>query len=110
MQSSFEDVDWNEERMIVLECGHVFTMETMDGYMEMKEFYEGDSQQGWTAIKQITSQPHGTKVCPNCRAPIKNIHRYGRVIKKFTLDVQNKKFLMTYESELKNQKGRLGFV
>ncbi|CAH1761849.1 12644_t:CDS:10 [Entrophospora sp. SA101] len=106
MQSTFEDVNWNEERMIVLECGHVFTMESMDGHMEMQDFYEGDPQ-GWTAIKPITHQPRKIKVCPNCRAPIKNIHRYGRVIKKFTLDVQNKKFLMTYELKLKTQKDRL---
>lgn len=35
MQTTFAEVDWTTDRMIVLECGHVFTVETLDNLMEV---------------------------------------------------------------------------
>ncbi|CAG8609789.1 6792_t:CDS:10, partial [Diversispora eburnea] len=101
-QTRFAEVDWTTERMIVLECGHVFTADTLDNMMEMKSLYHmDDAMENWIGIKQITDQPRKFKTCPNCRAPIKNIRRYGRIIKKCVLDVQNKKFLLEYNRQLK---------
>ncbi|CAG8486394.1 199_t:CDS:10, partial [Diversispora eburnea] len=101
MQTTFSEVDWTTERMIVLECGHVFTAETLDNLMEMKSVYHMDFMENWIDIKEITDQPGELKRCPNCRAPIKNIQRYGRIIKKCVLDVQNRKFLREYNRRLK---------
>ncbi|RHZ77870.1 hypothetical protein Glove_169g29 [Diversispora epigaea] len=100
-QTTFAEVDWTTERMIFLECGHVFTAETLDNLMEMKNVYHMDFMGNWIGIKPITDQPGELKRCPNCRAPIKNIQRYGRIIKKCVLDVQNKKFLQEYNRRLK---------
>ncbi|CAG8514866.1 9304_t:CDS:10, partial [Diversispora eburnea] len=99
MQTTFADVDWTTERMIVLECGHVFTAETLDNLMG--NVYHMDALGNWTGIKPITEQPGELKRCPNCRSPIKNIQRYGRIIKKCVLDTQNKKFLQKYNHQLK---------
>ena len=65
---TFAEIDWGVERMIVLGCGHVFTMETMDHHMEMKDYYEGDYG-NWTGIKMLSSQTGENKIktCPNCR-------------------------------------------
>ena len=54
--------------MIILECGHIFTMETMDHHMEMENYYDGDYEH-WTGIKTLSSQTGNNKVmtCPNCR-------------------------------------------
>src|SRR4051794_36677647 len=114
MQTTFAEVDWTTERMIVLECGHVFTAETLDGLMgvclfpyftfnkvlytnhnsqltinnckfqfpKMESVYHMDALGNWLGIKPITEQPGELKRCPNCRSPIKNIQRYGRIIKK----------------------------
>ncbi|RHZ83153.1 hypothetical protein Glove_99g360 [Diversispora epigaea] len=101
MQTTFAEVDWTTERMIVLECGHVFTAETLDGLMGMENVYHMDAFGNWTGLKPITEQPGELKRCPNCRSPIKNIQRYGRIIKKCVLDTQNKKFLQRYNQQLR---------
>ncbi|CAG8705615.1 26063_t:CDS:10, partial [Gigaspora rosea] len=103
MQKSFAEVDWTFERMIVLSCGHVYTADSLDHLMEMNEYYEKDSNDQWIGLKTITSQPSDPKSCPQCRAPIKNICRYGRAIKKNVLDIQSKKFLVKYDSQLKKR-------
>jgi hypothetical protein len=41
------------------------------------------------------------KIYPECQAPIKDIRRYGRIIKKCTLEIQNKKFISNYDDELR---------
>ncbi|RHZ77953.1 hypothetical protein Glove_168g248 [Diversispora epigaea] len=101
MQTTFAEVDWTTERMIVLECGHVFTAETLDNLMGMESVYKMDFRGNWIDVKPITDQPGELKRCPNCRASIKNVHRYGRIIKKCVLDVQNKKFLREYNRHLR---------
>ncbi|KAF0547345.1 P-loop containing nucleoside triphosphate hydrolase protein [Gigaspora margarita] len=103
MQESFAEVDWIIERMIVLACGHVYTADSLDHLMEMEEYYEKSLNDQWIGLKTITSQPSDPKSCPLCRAPIKNICRYGRAIKKNVLDIQNQKFLVKYDSQLKKR-------
>ncbi|CAG8617267.1 5461_t:CDS:10, partial [Diversispora eburnea] len=104
-------VDWTTERMIVLKCGHVFTAETLDNMMGMGSVYHmDDAMENWIDIKSITDQPGELKRCPICRAPIKNIQRYGRIIKKCVLDVQNKKFLQEYNRRLKDIQVELGNI
>ncbi|PKC62918.1 P-loop containing nucleoside triphosphate hydrolase protein, partial [Rhizophagus irregularis] len=100
MGTKFSEIDWNEERMVVLSCGHVYTMETMDMLVKMEEYYEGSIERGWTSIKALPTSSKDIIKCPACRAPVKNIRRYGRIINKYTLDVQNKKFLNKYSHEL----------
>ncbi|KAF0547348.1 P-loop containing nucleoside triphosphate hydrolase protein [Gigaspora margarita] len=101
MRETFSEVDWTSERMVVLGCGHVYTAESLDHLMNMKEYYEMDKNNKWIRIKSITSQPSDPKSCPQCRTPIKGIYRYGRAIKKQVLDIQNKKFLVKYDNQLK---------
>ncbi|CAG8548421.1 10476_t:CDS:10, partial [Dentiscutata heterogama] len=101
MQETFAEVDWTLERMVVLHCGHVYTAESLDNWMDMKEYYEMDSDNNWIQVKSITSHLGESKKCPQCRAPIKNVYRYGRATKKHVLDVQNKKFLIKCDIQLK---------
>ncbi|GBB94416.1 hypothetical protein RclHR1_02350015 [Rhizophagus clarus] len=98
---TFNEIDWNEKRMIVLTCGHVYTMETMDTLMEMRDYYEGSIEEGWTSIKILPTLPMSAKTCPACKTPIKNVKRYGRIINKYILDIQNKKFLLKCDSQFK---------
>ncbi|GBC02767.1 hypothetical protein RclHR1_04800007 [Rhizophagus clarus] len=75
MNTIFSEINWNEERMIVLSCGHVYTMETMDSLMGMEDYYRGSIDGRWASIKVLPSLPTDIKKCPTCRAPIKNIRR-----------------------------------
>jgi len=98
----FDEIDWYAERIIVLFCGHVYTMASMDYYMEMQEYYEESTKGGWTSIKTLSTKPSSNKTCPACRTPIRRIKRYGRIIKKYTLDVQTRKFFQKYDQIMKN--------
>ncbi|RIA80711.1 hypothetical protein C1645_866307 [Glomus cerebriforme] len=97
----FSETDWNKERMIVLSCKHVYTMKTMDILMKMKDYYEGSNERGWTSTKIISTLPINIIKCPACQIPVKDIRRYGRIIKKCTLNIQNKKFLLKYDYKIK---------
>ncbi|KAF0474583.1 P-loop containing nucleoside triphosphate hydrolase protein [Gigaspora margarita] len=103
MQETFAEVDWTLERMVVLRCGHVYTAESLDNWMGMKEYYEMDDDNNWIGVNPITSHLGESKKCPQCRSPIKYIYRYGRATKKHVLDVQNKKFLTKCDIQLKEQ-------
>lgn len=74
---------------------------TLSIISKMESVYSMDDKGNWTGIRPITSQPGELKRCPNCRAPIKNVKRYGRITKKCVLDTQNKKFLQRYGHQLK---------
>ncbi|CAB5368199.1 unnamed protein product [Rhizophagus irregularis] len=104
---TFAETDLEKERVIILDCGHVFTMETMDHHMEMEKYYQGDYG-NWTDLVLLSSKSGENKImtCPTCRAPIKS-KRYGRSIKKRILDTQNKKFLTKYDLLLKYQRDAL---
>ena len=67
-------------------CGHVFTVETLDGLTEIGKFYTRDGQDTkWIGLKAplgIVKPP----ACPTCRAPI-TCNRYGRITKRAKLDI-----------------------
>ncbi|KAK7447385.1 hypothetical protein VKT23_014095 [Stygiomarasmius scandens] len=72
-------------------CGHVFTVETLDGLCGMNDYYtkisDPHGQEVWSGLKspdrsEIASPP----VCPTCRAAI-TCPRYGRIFKRANLDI-----------------------
>lgn len=67
-------------------CGHVFTVETLDGHTAIGDFYSRDEQDAkWTGLKT----PEGVikpPSCPTCRSPI-TCNRYGRIVKRADLDI-----------------------
>lgn len=72
---------------ITLSCNHTFTVETLDGICELKQFYQQDSTTGqW--IRPTLPIQNSVKIfcCPTCRTPI-NARRYGRVTKRSNLDL-----------------------
>ncbi|CAB4477601.1 unnamed protein product [Rhizophagus irregularis] len=108
-KTTFSKVDWNKERMIFLSCGHIYTMKSMDNHMGMKDYYEGSIDRGWTSVKLLPTST-SVKTCPECQAPIKDIKRYGRIIKKCTLDIQNRKFITKYDGELRKISKRINTI
>lgn len=41
---SYGQVDLDTDPVVVLECGHVFTTETMDGHMKLDDAYDSDCE------------------------------------------------------------------
>ncbi|KAJ4474239.1 hypothetical protein J3R30DRAFT_649522 [Lentinula aciculospora] len=90
MQRPLADIDLNSddvsERLITLDCGHIFTVETLDGHCHMKDFYEVDEIERYLSMKAPPTEFQQPPTCPTCRSPITS-RRYGRVTKRANLDI-----------------------
>ncbi|KAF5326320.1 hypothetical protein D9611_000022 [Ephemerocybe angulata] len=70
-------------------CGHVFTVETLDGVCGIRDWYGyDDTVQKWSGLRVPTSK-NSPPVCPTCRAAITS-PRYGRIFKAADLDILEK--------------------
>ncbi|KAI1370891.1 hypothetical protein F4677DRAFT_339626 [Hypoxylon crocopeplum] len=95
MGMQYHEIDLNEDPCIFPDCGHFMTKANMDGIMDMKAHYEISAEENPTAIINA-SQPFSmdeVKVCPTCRGSLRNIARYGRIVRRAMLDEATKKFI-----------------
>lgn len=99
MSTPFRDHDATESPLVRLPCGHLLTIESMDGMLELSKFYRSRTVNGlqeWQSVvpfSEITASDQPAKaVCHVCKIPIRDVLRYGRIIKKLELDVSEKKF------------------
>ncbi|QIX01562.1 hypothetical protein AMS68_007079 [Peltaster fructicola] len=95
LMSSYGEVDLNESPCIFLRCGHIFTVESLDGVMNMAAYYDLDITGMPMSINgpSIPFSYRELKHCPDCRASLADVERYGRIIKRATLDESTKKFI-----------------
>ncbi|KAI0092232.1 hypothetical protein BDY19DRAFT_929008 [Irpex rosettiformis] len=107
MQRTLADIDLTstdlENRLITLECQHIFTVETLDGHCSMTDYYEIDPMGQYLSLKAPPVNYQLPPVCPTCRGTI-TAQRYGRVTKRAILDVleQNVTGTMSRSLELLN--------
>ncbi|KAL1734067.1 hypothetical protein EV714DRAFT_203327 [Schizophyllum commune] len=78
-------------RIITLACGHIFTVETLDGHCGMSSFYEAEYASDGTISRYVDVKAppvdyQNPPSCPTCRGPI-TARRYGRVVKRAHLDI-----------------------
>ncbi|KAG8909678.1 hypothetical protein FRC01_006802 [Tulasnella sp. 417] len=89
MQSSLGDIDLEDDgldnKLITLNCGHVFTVETLDGICELASYYQKQHEH-WLRLAPPPQGLQNHPLCPLCRAPIQ-AKRYGRVLKRVDLDM-----------------------
>ncbi|EGG06916.1 uncharacterized protein MELLADRAFT_86289 [Melampsora larici-populina 98AG31] len=66
-----------DDRIITLACGHSWTVETLDGHMELHQYYNSDGRPIFPTEHRVTP-----KSCPSCRGAItpKFARRYTRPI------------------------------
>ena len=100
MGSSYANIDLDESPCIIPSCGHILTLESMDGHMEMSKYYtvsdDTNVENPIIALKS-SSVPFSTselKNCPLCRKPLRNINRYGRIVRRAWIDEATKKFIV----------------
>lgn len=97
---TYGEVDLDENPCIIPSCGHILTMESMDGYFDMASYYEMSREpgkEGTIVALKSRSEPFSIKElknCPMCRAPLRNVHRYGRIVRRALVDEATKKFIM----------------
>ncbi|KAG8902316.1 hypothetical protein FRC00_012829 [Tulasnella sp. 408] len=89
MQSSLSDVDLDgdglDSRLITLKCGHIFTVETLDGICELASYYKKQDER-WLRLAPAPKGLQKHPLCPLCRVPITS-KRYGRMLKRVDLDM-----------------------
>ncbi|KAI0088042.1 P-loop containing nucleoside triphosphate hydrolase protein [Irpex rosettiformis] len=92
MQRSLAEIDSDSESLdelliTVPACGHVFTVETLDGHCSMTDYYRRDPKdERWIGLQAPPSGFRKPPTCPTCRAVI-TCPRYGRVFKRADLDI-----------------------
>ena len=75
------------EKLITLECGHTFTVKTLDSHCSMSKYYDVDPMTGrYLGMKAPPTKFQTPPTCPTCRGPITS-PRYGRVTKRANLDI-----------------------
>ena len=101
---SFGEIDLNETPIVVLGCGHFFTMETLDGHIGMTEVYTQDAWGKYTGLKDISSVLAGSVPrCPDCQCPVRQYcsNRFNRVINRAVIDEMSKRFLVSGKEDLR---------
>lgn len=97
LMGEYRDVDLDQDPCIFPDCGHFLTKSSMDGQMSMGDHYELSDNGSPIAIKS-PSEPFSmdgstVKSCPQCRGSLRNISRYGRIVRRAMLDESTKKFI-----------------
>ena len=96
---SYQDVDLDQNPCIFPTCGHFLTIESMDGTMGIAEHYDTTELNGVSipiAIKRSSApfSVEDAKKCPSCRGSLRNLARYGRLVRRAILDESTKKVIV----------------
>lgn len=89
-------MDLNESPCIIPPCGHILTLESMDGHMSMSDYYFIDDEGLITGLRNSAAplSTSGMKSCPTCRGPLRTVNRYSRIVRRALLDEATKKFIV----------------
>jgi len=94
MFTPYKDIDLNADPCIFTSCGHIFTIDSLDGTMDMQDHYQVDPLTGrYTGLKS-SAEPFSSKdskPCPECRGSLRDLARYGRIVRRAMLDESAKK-------------------
>ena len=100
MSSTYAEIDLNETPCIIPTCGHILTLESMDGHMDLSKYYtisDDPCTDDPIIALSSSSEPFSSselKNCPMCRKPLRNINRYGRIVRRAWIDEATKKFIV----------------
>ncbi|KAJ5924770.1 hypothetical protein N7466_008957 [Penicillium verhagenii] len=99
--ATYKDTNLDEDPCIFPQCGHFLALTSMDAQMDLKNHYELDADGKPTALLK-SSQPFSMedmKTCGICRGPLRNLARYGRLIRRALLDESTKKLILLLNRE-----------
>ncbi|KAF9942706.1 hypothetical protein BGZ67_000112 [Mortierella alpina] len=97
LQETLGEIDVDLDPILHLACDHAVTMSSLDGMMEMSEYYVGDMDPNTGLIAFKSKKPLPDAVtkqvsCHLCRKPIVGLLRYGRRVKYAQLTERKQKF------------------
>ena len=94
---SYGEIDLDTDPIIVPSCGHLITVSSLDGFMDMTKYYTFGEGNTITAVVNASiafSAEKDMKICPSCRASLRDIQRYSRIIRRAVLDESSKRFIV----------------
>jgi hypothetical protein len=92
----YHEVDLMANPCIFPPCGHLLTIESMDAQMDIKKYYVLDDN-GRPVSIATSSHPlsiDDIRTCAICRASLRKVSRYGRLVRRALLDEATKKFIL----------------
>lgn len=103
MLQSYAEIDLCDDPIIVLQCGHFYTISTLDGLFELDSVFEGDGRGEVVGLRSLQDSKVSEKptLCPECRMPIQFVYRYGRILKFSELRALERKHMMAIDRLLK---------
>ncbi|KAI0106357.1 P-loop containing nucleoside triphosphate hydrolase protein [Hypoxylon sp. NC0597] len=114
----YREVNLDEDPCIFPHCGHMMIMSSMDSQLGMSNHYRTADDGTIIAIKTSPTplSDNVIKVCPQCRGSLRNLSRYGRLVRQALLDESTKRFIswshsqsMAFERRLINEQERLEY-
>jgi hypothetical protein len=111
LSTLYRDIDLNELPIVVLRCGHFWTIETLDGHVGLKDVYEMDPRTGKfiTLIDDRELQAVVPKCPGGCGVLIQQhaTQRYNRLINRAVIAEQSRRFIATGLQEMQELEGRI---
>lgn len=91
----YRDIDLDEDPCVFPHCGHFQTRSSMDEQLRMQDVYNLTDDGLPSSIKDALSLSAMQKVacCTRCRSSLRDICRYGRIIRRPILDETLEEFL-----------------
>ncbi|KAL0244099.1 hypothetical protein GEMRC1_008187 [Eukaryota sp. GEM-RC1] len=88
----YSEVNLDDNPVIVLDCGHFFTVEFLDGMLQFDIYYDR-LEDGSFALKPFPAEPDFSRTnCPSCRSKLQGISRYNRILKMEQLVISAQKY------------------
>jgi hypothetical protein len=92
---TYREIDLDEDPCVFPQCKHFLTLTNMDGQMDLQSCYNLDGNGVALSIKKsepFSEQLKKIPTCPSCRGSLRNISRYGRIVRRALLDEGTKRF------------------
>ncbi|KAK5661070.1 hypothetical protein OQA88_10960 [Cercophora sp. LCS_1] len=104
---SYKELDLDETPIVVIDCGHFFTAESVDGLVSMIQVYATDEEGRYTGLLK-PSDMLSVPCCPDCKRPIRQFatRRFNRIVNMAVMDETAKKFRIQGENGLEGFRHR----
>jgi len=104
---TYKEIDLDETPIVVIDCGHFFTAESVDRLVSMGQVYQADGEGRYTGLSK-PSEMLAVPCCPDCKRPIRQFatRRFNRIVDMAVMDETAKKFRIQGEAELEGFRKR----
>ncbi|KAJ3220067.1 hypothetical protein HDU67_006823 [Dinochytrium kinnereticum] len=108
MFMTYEEIDLDEDPVVILPCGHLFSKSTLDGQVGMNLVYHYDEPSEHWTLSQLPQDFIELPVCSSCRGSLSSVYRYRRLYNFATLCVAEKVWIEKVHAMLQKYDSVLG--